>query len=60
MQRPPWSSDGVPGQPGLYRETLSQTNKQTNQKTFRGSISPQRKELFICACKFDSSLNGGF
>jgi hypothetical protein len=31
--RPAWSTKWVPGQPGLYRETLSwnkQTNKQTN------------------------------
>jgi hypothetical protein len=30
--RPAWSTKWVPGQPGLYRETLSQkTNKQTNK-----------------------------
>jgi hypothetical protein len=28
--RPAWSTNLVPGQPGLYRETLSQKNKQTN------------------------------
>jgi hypothetical protein len=32
--RPAWSTEWVPGQPGLYRETLSQkTNKQTNKQT---------------------------
>jgi hypothetical protein len=32
--RPAWSTKWVPGQPGLYRETLSQkTNKQTNKQT---------------------------
>jgi hypothetical protein len=32
--RPSWSTKWVPGQPALYRETLSwkQTNKQTNKK----------------------------
>jgi hypothetical protein len=31
--RPAWSTEWVPGQPGLHRETLSQkTNKQTNKK----------------------------
>jgi hypothetical protein len=32
--RPAWSTELVPGQPGLHRETLSrkQTNKQTNKK----------------------------
>jgi hypothetical protein len=31
--RPAWSTEWVPGQPGLYRETLSPTNKQTNKQT---------------------------
>ena len=31
--RPAWSTEWVPGQPGLHRETLSQkTNKQTNKQ----------------------------
>jgi hypothetical protein len=29
--RPAWSTEGVPGQPGLHRETLSQKPKPTNQ-----------------------------
>jgi hypothetical protein len=30
--RPAWSTKGVPGQPGLHRETLAgKTNKQTNK-----------------------------
>jgi hypothetical protein len=33
--RPAWSTKGVPGQPGLYRETLSQKDKQTKNKTKR-------------------------
>ena len=28
-----WSTKWVPGQPGLYRETLSRKNKQTNKQT---------------------------
>jgi hypothetical protein len=31
--RPAWSIEGVPGQPGLYRETLSQKTKQNKTKT---------------------------
>ena len=32
--RPAWSTEWVPGQPGIYRETLSwKTNKQTNKQT---------------------------
>jgi hypothetical protein len=31
--RSAWSTKWVPGQPGLYRETLSQKNKQTNKQT---------------------------
>jgi hypothetical protein len=30
--RPAWSTEWVPGQPGLYRETLSR-KKQTNKQT---------------------------
>jgi hypothetical protein len=36
--RPAWSTEWVPGQPRLYRETLSRktkTNKQTNKKDVR-------------------------
>jgi hypothetical protein len=51
--RPAWSSKWVPGQPGLYRETLSwkktKTNKQTNkQKEFsRGSYAVRPWSLFL-------------
>jgi hypothetical protein len=30
--RPAWSTEWVPGQPGLHRETLSQKTKQNKQK----------------------------
>jgi hypothetical protein len=30
--RPAWSTKGVPGQPGLYRETLSQKTKKNKTK----------------------------
>ena len=29
--KPAWSIERIPGEPGLHRETLSQTNKQTKQ-----------------------------
>jgi hypothetical protein len=33
-ERPAWSTEWVPGQPGLYRETLSRKNKnKTNKQT---------------------------
>jgi hypothetical protein len=31
--RPAWSTKRVPGQPGLYRETLSRKNKTKQNKT---------------------------
>ena len=57
--RPVWSTKWVPGQPGLYRETLSQknqkqTNKQTKNKTkkedmwktgFMYGINPKKKSI---------------
>jgi hypothetical protein len=39
--RPAWSTKGVPGQPGLYRENLSlKTKKQTNKQTNKTNIKP--------------------
>jgi hypothetical protein len=32
--RPAWSTERVPGQPGLYRETLSQKNKTKQKKIY--------------------------
>jgi hypothetical protein len=31
--RPAWSTKGVPGEPGLHQETLSQKNKTKQNKT---------------------------
>jgi hypothetical protein len=31
--RPAWSTEWVPGQPGLHRETLSQKTKKNKKKT---------------------------
>jgi hypothetical protein len=41
--RPAWSTKWVPGQPGLYRETLSQKNKKqkTKQKTNKNKKQKQ-------------------
>jgi hypothetical protein len=35
--RPAWSTEQVPGQPGLHREILSQ-NKETNKKEGKGRV----------------------
>jgi hypothetical protein len=47
--RPAWSTKWVPGQPGLYRETLSQKNKQTNKKPKpnKNKKQAQRKVAFL-------------
>jgi hypothetical protein len=48
--RPAWTTEWVPGQPGLYRKTLSQKkkqktkNKQTNKSTLQGFV----KNYWIC------------
>ena len=39
--RPAWSTKWVPGQPGLYRETLSQKQK---QKTPQEPKTPQNQK----------------
>jgi hypothetical protein len=43
--RPAWSTKCVPGQPGLYRETLSRKtkNKQTNKQTNKNTLSQKNK-----------------
>jgi hypothetical protein len=41
--RPAWSTKGVPGQPGLYRETLSQKKKKSLEQILdiaRGETCP--------------------
>jgi hypothetical protein len=41
--RPAWSTEWVPGQPGLHRETLSRKNKQNNKK--QKTEKRKRKEM---------------
>jgi flagellar biosynthesis/type III secretory pathway protein FliH len=41
--RPAWSTKGVPGQPGLHRETLSRKNKTKQNKT-KQTVEKERKE----------------
>ena len=45
--RPAWSTEWVPGQPGLHRETLSRKNQNQNQyqnqnknKNYRAPVEP--------------------
>jgi hypothetical protein len=47
--RPAWSTEWVPGQPGLYRETLSRKNKtkQTNKKTKTKKTQTNKKKKGI-------------
>ena len=45
--RPAWSTERVPGQPGQHKETLSQTNKQTNKKATNKQQQQQKKNLGI-------------
>jgi hypothetical protein len=37
-----WSTERVPGQPGLHRETLSR-NKQTNKQTKQNKTKPKKQ-----------------
>jgi hypothetical protein len=47
--RPAWSTKWVPGQPGLYRETLSRkTNKQTNKQTKQNKTKERKEDLLAC------------
>ena len=40
--RPAWSTKGVPGQPGLYREILSQKTKKTKQNKTKKEFTMNR------------------
>jgi hypothetical protein len=40
---PAWSTELVPGQPGLHRETLSRKNKQTNKQTTQRTNKQEHK-----------------
>jgi hypothetical protein len=44
--RPAWSTKRVPGQPGLYRETLSQKTKPSQTKPNQTKPNKQTKEIF--------------
>jgi hypothetical protein len=67
--RPAWSTERVPGYPGLYRETLSQKTKQKKkekEKPFKHCVSllgckslfnPSTKEIEpVDLCKSETSL----
>jgi hypothetical protein len=47
--RPAWSTKWVPGQPGLYRETLSRKTKQTNNQTKKSQNNNNNKKMTIGA-----------
>ena len=50
--RPAWSTEWVPGQPGLHRETLSQKNK-TKQKTKTKTKNQPTKQKKTCTIRCD-------
>jgi hypothetical protein len=54
--RPAWSTEWVPRQPRLHRETLSRKQKQTNKQTKQNK---QRKEChrFLIICFINSNFN---
>jgi hypothetical protein len=45
--RPAWSTEGVSGQPGLYREILSLKNKKETKPYFPGFSYLYFKELYF-------------
>jgi hypothetical protein len=52
--RPAWSTEGVPGQPGLHRETLSLKKK---KKTEKQQKHPQ-KSACLCLCLPSAGTKG--
>jgi hypothetical protein len=53
--RPAWSTEWVPGQPGLHRETLSQKNQKKKTKKKK-----KKKILYVCGvvCTHEHSFHG--
>jgi hypothetical protein len=43
--RPAWSTKGFPGQPGLYKETLSQKKKKKKKKKKEKKKKERKKEI---------------
>jgi hypothetical protein len=59
--RPAWSTEWVPGQPGLHRETLSQKTKQTNKQTNKASNKHKKHDMlsiFYLLAKYKSNPPG--
>ena len=52
--RPAWFTEEVTGQPGLYRETLSQDRQQTDKK-----ISPNQDTIMCELGTYFPRVNGG-
>jgi hypothetical protein len=44
--RPAWPTKRVPGQPGLYRETLSEQNKTKQNKTKQNKTKQKKMAIF--------------
>jgi hypothetical protein len=49
--RPAWSTKWVPGQPGLYRETLSQKTKTKTKTKILESIAPMNLNFVFVIMK---------
>jgi hypothetical protein len=47
--RPAWSTEWVPGQPGLHRETLSRKTKPKQQQQKQNKTNKQKKPKWVCA-----------
>jgi hypothetical protein len=59
--RPAWSTELVPGQPGLYRETLSQKTKKKKKIRFQNSGLSYCLSTFICqASRLTANMNYPF
>jgi hypothetical protein len=46
--RPVWFTEYIPGQPGLYRKTLSQKTKQNKTKQNKTTIKKRSFKCYLC------------
>jgi hypothetical protein len=58
--RPAWSTEGVPGQPELHRETLSQKNQTKNQTKPKQTNCHFKKYLHLFTLMLKSGTRKNF
>jgi hypothetical protein len=57
--RPAWSTEWVPGQPGLYRETLSWKKNSNHHFSVSSELDGPRNQIWVCYQNDETDINWG-